>query len=134
MDKSFFSFLNGYERYILPVLAIIILLWCCVSLIIKKPLPGEKSKLVHPTNGTALHLIYGENSIGRSTVCDIQINNSAVSRFHAVISKRRGGWVIIDTRSKAGIFVNGEKINKKSTIKTGDIISFGPVSFIFKEQ
>lgn len=134
MDDSFFSLLNEYERYLLPALAIIILLWCCISLLLKRPLPREEARLVNPVNGRSEKLVYGENSIGRSTVCDIHLSNAAVSRFHAVISKRRPGWTVFDTRSKAGVYVNGEKIRKKTVIKSGDSVSFGPALFIFREK
>ena len=58
-----------------------------------------------------------------------------VSRFHAVIAKKRKEWVITDTFSKTGVKINDKKINGSATIEDGDIITIGsiPLKFLCAE-
>ena len=73
-----------------------------------------------------------EVSIGRAKSCDIVLNNPTVSRFHAVVARRGRGWMIFDTGSKSGVFVNGEKIEKSAYIYDGDEIAMGTSSLSFR--
>lgn len=69
--------------------------------------------------------------IGRDDDCDLTINASVVSRKHAVITLKWGGFVITDSDSKNGTFVNGERVTEKA-IKDGDEIVFGTIRTLFK--
>jgi pSer/pThr/pTyr-binding forkhead associated (FHA) protein len=62
--------------------------------------------------------------IGRDADCDIQIDNIAVSREHARITKALENYFVEDMGSKNGTFVNGQKVLKK-LIDTGDEITIG---------
>lgn len=62
--------------------------------------------------------------IGRDTGSDIQIDNIAVSREHAMITKGPNYIFVADMNSKNGTFVNGKKINKKY-LKDDDEILIG---------
>ena len=125
------GFLIEYSRYILPCLAVIILLGCCSSLFSKRPRTKTVAFLVNAKSGESVPLHYWETSIGRSSSCDVVLNYPTVSRFHAVISRRKGSWIIFDTGSKTGILVNGEKIKDKSEIGDGDSIIFGNAAYYF---
>ena len=125
------DFIIEYSRYILPCLTVIILLGCCSSLFSKRPKMKTVAFLVNTKNGESLPLHYWETSIGRSTSCDIVLNYGTVSRFHAVISRRKDSWIIFDTGSKTGIFVNGNKIKTKSEINDGDTVAFGKTTYFF---
>ena len=125
------QFIIEYSRYILPCLAVLVLLGCCSSLFSKRPKTSTVAFLVNATSGEAVPLNYWETSIGRSNSCDIVLGYATVSRFHAVVSRRKDHWVISDTGSKTGILVNGNKVNKKSEINDGDTITFGNVSYYF---
>lgn len=125
------EFIIEYSRYILPCLAVIILLGCCSSLFSKRPKTDTVAFLVNAKSGEAVPLHYWETSIGRSSSCDIVLSYATVSRFHAVISRRKGSWIIFDTGSKTGILVNGEKIKNKCEISDGDSIIFGNAAYYF---
>lgn len=125
------EFIIEYSRYIFPCLAVIILLGCCSSLFSKRPKTKTVAFLVNAKSGESVPVNYWETSIGRSNSCDIVLSYSTVSRFHAVISRRKDTWVISDTGSKTGIFVNGEKIKHKSKINDGDTIVFGNIAYYF---
>jgi len=65
--------------------------------------------------------------IGRSPAAKIMINDSKVSRNHAIISKAGKSFIINDLGSENGTFVDGSKINaieliNGSNIKIGDSV------------
>ena len=62
--------------------------------------------------------------IGRDSGNDIQIDNEAVSREHARITRGSNYYLIEDLNSTNGTFVNGKKIYKKF-LQEVDEISIG---------
>ena len=116
------SMLTGLIRYILPIMAVIILATCVISLFRNRPRLHKLAQLVDQNNGSIIDIDRFETSIGKSKSNDIVLPMPNVSRFHAVITKKRKEWVITDTFSKTGILVNGKKIEEKSVIEDGDII------------
>ena len=68
-------------------------------------------------------------SIGRSDANDVVVNAPIVSAEHAIISVKKTVHVIVDLGSTNGTFVNGAKIERSATVKEGDEITIGPVSF-----
>lgn len=123
--------LEEYVRYVFPVLTVFIVVGCTLSLFFKRPKTKTVAFLVNESTGEAIPLHYWETSIGRSTSCDIVLNYQTVSRFHSVISRRRNAWVIFDTGSKAGIVLNGKRINKKANLSDSDRVGFGEMTYIF---
>ena len=88
--------------------------------------------LLSPDGTQKIEINSWEVSIGRAKTSDIFLDNPTVSRFHAVIARRGKGWVIYDTKSKAGVSVNGTKIKKKAYIFDGDILTFGTSVMTFR--
>lgn len=129
------SMLTGLIRYILPIMAVIILATCVISLFRNRPRLHKLAQLVDQNNGSIIDIDRFETSIGKSKSNDIVLPMPNVSRFHAVIAKKRKEWVITDTFSKTGILVNGKKIEDKSVIEDGDIITIGsiPLKFLCAE-
>ncbi|MGN0467694.1 MAG: FHA domain-containing protein [Acutalibacteraceae bacterium] len=122
---------TAISRYILPFLTVVILTKCMLSLLLGHPKEKIYGYIVDTTDGQSYPLNMWETSIGRSNSCDIVIGYDTVSRFQAVISRRIDGWYVYDLLSKSGIEVNGEKIDKKTTIKNGDLLTFGIVQYRF---
>ena len=129
------SMITGAVRYILPILAIVILATCIISLFRNRPRLHKLAQLVDQNNGSIIDIDRYETSIGKSKANDIVLPMPDISRFHAVIAKKRNEWVITDTFSKTGILVNGKKIEDKSVIEDGDIITIGsiPLKFLCAE-
>lgn len=127
MDESVFQL----ARYILPVIGLIVIGMTTVSLMKNKPRAPQKARLVNIASGDVIPIEYWENSIGRSRTCDIVLNYGTVSRIHGVITLQNNKREIADTRSKTGIYVNGELIKEKTEIFDGDVITLGGVSFAF---
>jgi pSer/pThr/pTyr-binding forkhead associated (FHA) protein len=70
--------------------------------------------------------------IGRSPASDILLEDSSVSRRHAVVVHRGGRAVLLDDRSLNGIFVNGERVGE-AALSDGDAIVIGHVSLRYVE-
>ena len=120
-------------RYVLPACGAIILLYCAFSLLRHHfPVP-EYAALVDTKSGEVFPLTFWEISVGRSSTCDIVVpGDMTVSRFHAVLARRKKGWTLIDTRSKTGTFVNGVRMDKKTILENGDKLTFGSASYRFQ--
>ncbi len=71
-----------------------------------------------------------EITIGRNIKNDIQIDNLAVSNFHARIEHQLGHYFIEDLKSTNGTYINDKKITKWG-IQDGDIASIGKHSLVF---
>lgn len=127
--KAIFSMLLYSIQLVLPFMAILIA-YCCFRTLfrnLKKVRPLVV--LLDRATGEKIPVMYWENSIGRDRHCDIVLNLPAVSRDHAVLYRRKEGWIIADTNSKMGVFLNGEKIENDEKVLIGDVISVGGADF-----
>lgn len=70
-------------------------------------------------------IVYWENSIGRDKHSDIVVNSPMASRNHAVFCRRNEGWIISDTNSKCGVFLNGERVDGSETVYIDDVVEIG---------
>ncbi|MBZ0117506.1 MAG: GGDEF domain-containing protein [Sandaracinaceae bacterium] len=69
--------------------------------------------------------------IGRSSKCDVQLDQESVSRNHAHISRGRGGnYSIRDLGSTNGTYVNDQLVDE-SALRDGDQIKVGRTIFKF---
>lgn len=118
-------------RYVLSFLAIAVIINCVVSLIRLRPSKKVYALLVDMADNKQYPISCYETSVGRAKSCDIVLKNSTVSRSHAVIALRKDGFYVFDTESKTGVYLNGEKIEKSTLLKDGDIVSFGMSHFNF---
>lgn len=64
-------------------------------------------------------------TIGRGNANDLVLNDSSVSRFHAVLKLTDGAVVIADRGSTNGVMLNGERISGESELKNGDVAVLG---------
>lgn len=67
-----------------------------------------------------------EITIGRSTDCVISIPVRWISRLHAVLRRQGGQFVLEDSGSKNGVFVNGQRVIKPRSLSDGDVIQLAP--------
>ncbi len=73
--------------------------------------------------------VHGSMIMGRSSQCDIVINDEHMSRRHAELILKGGVLRILDLNSSNGTKVNGVKI-KEQILKSGDKINFDQLSFL----
>lgn len=70
-------------------------------------------------------------TIGRDENCDFVIPRGTVSKQHAHLIRKGGGYMIRDAGSRTGIYVNAEKIESKDLVD-GDKIIVGDVLFEYE--
>lgn len=128
------TFIMSFGRWILPVIAFYVIVGCGVSLVRGNKKTGTIGYLINSANGDEIPLISYETSIGRSNSCDIVLGYTTVSRFHAVIAKRGGKWLLFDTGSSTGTYINDKRIINEGEIENGDNLVFGNAVFKFFEQ
>ncbi|WP_233511042.1 FHA domain-containing protein [Dyella psychrodurans] len=80
--------------------------------------------------GHRFSLRAGRQTIGRRADNDIVVNEPSVSSAHAWIINQQGHYVVMNTLSTNGTFVNDQNIHE-ATIKHGDRVRFGQVEFVF---
>ncbi len=119
-------------RVAVPVLAILILINLYISLRHNRRDERPLIMLYDEDERKAVPVLYWENSIGRSKSCDIYLADATVSREHAVLMRRDDGWSITDSDSKAGVYVNGERITERTNIYLSDKIRIGQTNLVVK--
>lgn len=69
----------------------------------------------------------GHMIIGRAAGADIQLEDTALSRIHAMFQKDAGRWFLVDLNSLNGTLLNGRKIApmQPTAVNSGDIAELG---------
>jgi pSer/pThr/pTyr-binding forkhead associated (FHA) protein len=63
--------------------------------------------------------------IGRDPDCDLQLQDDNISNRHARIFYSKGKWMIEDSKSDTGIYLNNQKILTPTILKENDLICVG---------
>lgn len=72
--------------------------------------------------------------VGRSPECDVVLNDSTISRRHAIIRRETdGSFTLNDEQSRFGTFVNGEKV-ETALLRHGDELKFGNIVSTFEDE
>jgi len=123
------------NRYALPALGLGLAVICVLRLLRRRKAQAlPNAFLINTANRDSLPLTRYENSLGRSKHCDVVLNYPAVSRFHAVIAKRRAGWVVIDTGSRGGTKLDGQPVERRAPLRHGQKLNFGSFDFVFCDE
>lgn len=72
-------------------------------------------------------------NIGRKRTNDIMIDDIRISRIHAQIRRTQKGYILFDTGSTGGTFVNHERIVQR-TLNSGDVVSLSGYQFVFSDE
>jgi hypothetical protein len=78
--------------------------------------------LVPPSGGT----------IGRSRECEIVLQDSGISRRHALLRPVEGGWELEDLGSTNGLLLNGHTLRGSHPLEGGDVIEMGSTAIVFE--
>jgi hypothetical protein len=85
--------------------------------------------------GRELILSQTETTIGRAEGCDIGLfGDSGVEKLHARILHERGRYVLQDEDTQGGTYLNGEEIDRPTTLRAGDLIEMGRSALRFGER
>ena len=130
---DFISVLLSASRYILPVLALWLLIRCVCSMLAEQYEP-EIWGYLKPPRGQFVPIRHWECVIGRAPSNDIVLDFPTISRSHAVLIRNsRGIWRIYDLDSKGGAAVNGQAVPVRgSVVQTGDTITLSDISLRFE--
>ncbi len=95
------------------------------ALVVRRADTGERTALTG-----------GAISIGRATERGIVIDDTRVSRDHAVLAPARSGWTIADRGSSNGTLVNGRPLAAGAAhrLAPGDVIGIGPVELTVEQE
>jgi len=86
-------------------------------------------------NQQSIDLGIGELTIGRGRKCDVMImNDPKASRLHCRVSFADGRYIIIDSESIHGTWINRTKITNAVDLKDGDEIRVGETVFIYRGE
>src|SRR4051794_16641207 len=67
----------------------------------------------------------GQFVVGRTSDCQLSLDDPLVSRRHALLTVRGGTVLVEDLGSRNGVLVNGTKITKPFLLKDGDVVKIG---------
>ena len=67
--------------------------------------------------------------LGRSSSCDHQVFHPMVSRKHCELKREKGRVRIEDLHSSNGTYINGQRVKEEVTLRDGDEINLGCVSY-----
>ena len=131
-----YEFVMGAGRYILAVIAVIILGLCLAALLGRKSRKPVNVGIYNPETDETYPIESREASIGRHKNCDIILNYPTVSRFHAVVSCGRDGWYLKPLAGDSRTLVNGKEVEKTALLPDGSKITFGNINvyFVNKEK
>ncbi len=78
------------------------------------------------SGGTTEFPLDGEAfEIGRDRKASIRIDEPLVSRRHARIERRGGGWIVTDLGSTNFTRLNGQRVRRECDLADGDELRFG---------
>ncbi|KFI70239.1 FHA domain-containing protein [Bifidobacterium merycicum] len=81
-------------------------------------------------SGSRYLLDEDEVTVGRDPRSDILLDDSTVSRAHAVFRRVNGAFVVVDAGSLNGTYVNRQRI-EHAQLKNGDEIMIGKFRLVF---
>jgi hypothetical protein len=63
--------------------------------------------------------------IGRSEACQVRLDDTYASSFHARLFIREGDWFVEDLGSTNGTFLNQQRVTEPVAVGTGDRVRIG---------
>jgi hypothetical protein len=94
--------------------------------------PGRASTAMVLAEGRRMVIGRTGAVIGRSRDCDVVLADSNVSRRHAEIAPRDGGWSIADLGSTNGVLVDGRRVQGSAPLRGGERIELGTAELRFE--
>jgi len=74
-------------------------------------------------------VLFGSSlSVGRHPLCDLVLDDPRISGRHAAVEWDGERWVVYDLGSTNGTRLNGARIRRRESLKSGDVLQFGGVA------
>jgi hypothetical protein len=74
----------------------------------------------------------GRVTIGSASENRLVLDNETISRRHAILDVNEGSCRLSDAGSTNGTFVNGRRVNGAMSVRDGDELRFGALSYVFQ--
>lgn len=113
-----------------------------VAPVVPQPAPpvGAAPRIPAPDSGSAaltaaghrIELPPGGVVIGRSSSCEIVLEDPNASRRHASVTHGANGWQVEDLGSTNGVKVNGRQVTGAHGLRSGDRIELGHTELVFE--
>jgi tetratricopeptide (TPR) repeat protein len=81
-----------------------------------------------------IHLGSRAVRIGRDSRNEIVLADKSVTRFHAEVRQENGSFVIVDLKSRNGLYVNGKQIKGKAPLTFGVPITLGAYELTLEDD
>jgi len=81
-----------------------------------------------------LELSEGQFAVGRSSTCQLSLDDPLVSRLHAVFFVGDHKVTVEDQASRNGVLVNGQRIERRTELRPGDRILIGSQELMLLAQ
>jgi pSer/pThr/pTyr-binding forkhead associated (FHA) protein len=94
--------------------------------------PGRYLEVQGPERTLLIGLAGEVVHIGRGLSAELRLDDSSVSRRHAIVVPRPSGARILDDRSSNGTLVNGRRV-QQADLRNGDVIVLGRVLLRYLE-
>jgi len=98
------------------------------------PMPPAWLTLYRPARGNPMPFPGPVLHIGRHQSNDVVVNDTKVSRQHAVIRYENGQFILYDLQSTNGVGVNGVMTHNPVPLKNNDLVTVGSHEFIFQRR
>ncbi len=123
--------LAGVSRYILPLVALVIVLRCVRSMLRERYEP-ETWAYLYLTGNVMIPLRHWECILGRAKSVDAQIEDPSVEKMHACLIRSASGEWTVYNLGKGETYVNGELVETGGApIQDADVLTLGQVSSRF---
>ncbi len=70
----------------------------------------------------------GNLQIGRAEACQVRLDDTYISSFHARIFRRDDGWYVEDLGSTNGTYLNQRRVTSPAELHTGDRLKVGKMT------
>jgi ABC-type multidrug transport system ATPase subunit len=90
-----------------------------------------------PRNLVPVPALFGTRDrlvIGRAPDCDVCLPHPTVSRYHALLERRRSGLRLRDLGSVNGVTVAGQRVTEPVLLREGEKFSIGPFLFTLRDS
>jgi hypothetical protein len=94
-------------------------------------IPSEKGARLLAA-GMSIDVAAAGTVLGRSSECDVRLEDPNASRQHARISAVGGDWKLEDLGSTNGVLVNGARVAGSTPLRNGDRIQLGHTDLTFE--
>ncbi len=76
-------------------------------------------------NKTVVNLVRDEYTLGRAEDNTVRLTERNISRHHAALNRDGSGWIIEDSESYNGCYVNGVRVGEPQRLEHGDLVQVG---------